>query len=268
MHETSAFLEAIYARYGYDLREYAMPSMSRRLQVALAKTGAADLGALQDHVLADPLAFASLLGDLTVRVSELFRDPEVFRVVRERVVPILRTYPLLNVWHAGCAAGEEAYSMAMLLQEEGLCERTQLYATDLSVPAIELAKEGVFPADDLVGITERHERTGAVTPFASHATIAYDRLAVAAALRRRILFFQHDLVSDYAFGTMHVVFCRNVLIYFGRELRLRVLRMLAQSVCVGGFLCLGTSERLPPELAGSFADFAPEAHLYRRREAP
>jgi chemotaxis protein methyltransferase CheR len=268
MRDASVFLEAIYAAYGYDLREYAVPSMTRRLQVALAKTGAPDLGALQDRVLADPLAFAAVLGDLTVRVSELFRDPEVFRVVRERVVPVLRTYPLLNVWHAGCATGEEAYSMAMLLQEERLLERTQLYATDLSVPAVERAKEGVFAAEDLAAIVERHARTGAVAPFASHATIAYDRLAVAAALRRRILFFQHDLVSDYAFGSMHVVFCRNVLIYFGRELRLRVLRMLAQSVCVGGFLCLGTSERLPPELAASFVDFAPEAHLYRRREAP
>jgi chemotaxis protein methyltransferase CheR len=268
MPETSAFLEAIYARYGYDLREYALPSMSRRLQVALAKTGVADLDALQDRVLADPLAFAAILDDLTVRVSELFRDPEVFRVVRERVAPVLRTYPLLNVWHAGCATGEEAYSMAMLLDEEGLLDRTQLYATDLIVPAIERAKEGVFSAEDLAGILERHTRTGAVTPFAGHATIAYDRLAVAAKLRRRILFFQHNLVSDYAFGTMQIVFCRNVLIYFGRELRLRVLRMFAKSVCVGGFLCLGTSERLPPELAGSFVEFAPEAHLYRRREAP
>jgi chemotaxis protein methyltransferase CheR len=219
-------------------------------------------------VLADPDVFANVLGDLTVRVSELFRDPEVYRVIRERVVPILRTYPVLNVWHAGCSTGEEAYSAAMLLEEEGLYERCQLYATDLSLPALARAKEGLYPADDLSGVVERHARTGAVESFGRHATIAYDSVAISSALRRRILFFQHDLVSDHAFGSMHLVFCRNVLIYFGRELRLRVLDKLAQSLFPGGFLCLGTSERLPPEMRSGFVEFDADAHLYRFRGQP
>jgi chemotaxis protein methyltransferase CheR len=266
--EVRLLLEAIYERYGYDLREYALPSMSRRVHAALARSGLSDLGALQHRALTDPETFARILADLTVHVTELFRDPDFYRTFREQVVPVLRTYPRLNVWHAGCATGEEAYSTAILLREEGLYDRCQLYATDLSAAALERAKEGVYAAKDLEAIAAAYRRAGGTASFESYATVAYDQIALKESLRSRILFFQHDLVSDYVFAEMQVVFCRNVLIYFGRALRERVLEKLARSLCPGGFLCLGSSERLPADARGPFVELAPEARIYRLRGAP
>jgi chemotaxis protein methyltransferase CheR len=266
--EVRLFLEAVHERYGYDLRDYALPSMSRRVHAALARSGLSDIGALQHRVLTDADAFALVLADLTVPVTELFRDPSFYRALRERVVPVLRTYPLLNVWHAGCATGEEAYSTAILLREEGLYGRCQLYATDLSQAALECAKEGVYSAKDLDAIVEGHRRAGGTGSFASHATVAYGRLALKESLRRRILFFQHDLVSDYVFAEMQLVLCRNVLIYFGRALRERVLEKLARSLCPGGFLCLGSSERLPVDALGPFVEVDADARIYRLRGTP
>jgi chemotaxis protein methyltransferase CheR len=221
--EIRLFLQAIAERWGYDLRGYAEPSLHRRVRAVLAASGAANLGELQHRVLHDRGAFTEALEGLTVRVTELFRDPEVYRALRSRVVPLLRTYPLLNVWHAGCATGEEAYSMAILLREEGLGDRTQIYATDLSPHAIDRAKDGVYAARDLLRFTKNHSDSGGRSELADWITAAYDGVAMREPLRRQILFFQHDLVADQAFGEMQVVFCRHVLIYFGAELRRQVL---------------------------------------------
>jgi len=261
--EVRLFLEAVNARYGYDLRGYASRSMGRRVHAALAKSGLPDLGALQHAVLVDPMLFARVLADLTVPVSDLFRDPGFFRAFRERVVPLLRTYPFFNIWHAGCATGEEAYSMAILLREEGLEERCQLYATDLSAPALAQAKEGVYRLRDLPAAEERYRSAGGRASLAAHATVAYGQLAMAESLRRRILFFQHSLVSDHVFAEMTVVLCRNVLIYFGRELRRQVLGKLEESLCPGGFLCFGASERLSGDASEAFGPFVSHARIYR-----
>jgi chemotaxis protein methyltransferase CheR len=266
--EVRLLLEAIYERYGYDLRGYAAASIGRRVHLALARSGLSDLGALQHRLLTDPDAFVRVLGDLTVQVTGLFRDPDFYRAIRERVVPMLRTYPLINVWLAGCATGEEAYSMAILLREEGLYERSQIYATDLSAAALERAKEGVFPAEDLAAIVDGYGRSGGGDTLEAHATVAYGQLAIKESLRRNILFFQHDLVSDHVFGEMQVVFCRNVLIYFGRALRDRVMRKLCESLCSGGFLCLGASERMAADGREPFSELAPNERIYRRTGAP
>jgi len=261
--EVRLFLEAIHARYGFDLRGYAPASIGRRVRLALTRSGLSDLGALQHAVLVDPSLFARVLSDLTVSVSELFRDPSFFRAFRERVVPTLRTYPFFNIWHAGCATGEEAYSMAMLMREEGLGERCQIYATDLSAAALDQAKQGVYRLDDLSGAEDRYRRAGGLATLEAHATAAYGHLAMAESLRRRILFFQHSLVGDHVFAEMTVVCCRNVLIYFGRDLRLAVLGKLEESLCEGGFLCLGPSERLPVDARAPFVPFAEEDRIYR-----
>jgi chemotaxis protein methyltransferase CheR len=261
--ETRLFLDAIYARYGYDLRDYTTRSITRRVRAALARSGLRHMGELQHRVLTDPGAFAQVLEDLTVRVSEIFRDPDFYRTFRERVTPILRTYPQLNVWHAGCATGEEAYSSAILLHEEGLYDRCQVYATDLSAQAIEQSKQGLYPAKNLPAVVESYRRAGGTSTFDRYATSAYDHIALNESLRRKILFFQHSLVSDHVFGEMHVIFCRNVLIYFGHDLRERVMEKFSQSLCPGGFLCLGTSERLPPEHRGRFTEFAANERIYR-----
>ena len=221
--------------------------------------------------MSDPAFFGNVLEDLTVRVSDMFRDPGFYRVFRERVVPLLRTYPLLNIWHGGCATGEEVYSLAILLTEEGLYDRTQIYATDLSPAALEQAKLGVYSASRLSGFAANYEQSGGESPFSNYYTAAYDRIAIRESLRRKILFFQHDLVSDQVFSEAHVIFCRNVLIYFAPDLRQGVLGKLADSVCPGGFLCLGSAERLSRasgKAGESFTAFAPDERIYRRLDVP
>ncbi len=264
--EIRLLLEAIHARYGYDLRDYASTSMRRRVLAALTKSGLGHLGELQHRILGDPEFFADVLEDLGVRVSEMFRDPSFYRTLRARVVPVLRTYPLLRVWHAGCATGEEVYASAILLSEEGLYERTQIYATDLSLQALEQAKQGIYSVEHLRTFTENYEKSGGISSFSNYYTAAYDRIALKESLRRNILFFQHNLVSDHVFGEMQVIFCRNVLIYFGQDLRNRVLDKFAQSLCSGGFLCLGSSERLPrSDTQKAFGEFAAEERIYRNQ---
>jgi len=266
--EHRLFLEAIRERYGYDFRDYAQPSMRRRVQVALAKSSLPDLGALQHRVLVDAEAFTRVLGDLTVQVSELYRDPDFYQAFREQVTPMLRTYPLLNIWHAGCATGEEVYSMATLLREEGVYDRCQIYATDLSTAALDRAKQGVYPTKDFPSIVERYRRAGGRTTLDDHATVAYDQIAFHESVRSRILFFQHDLVSDYVFAEMNVVVCRNVLIYLGRDLRGRVMHKLEQSLHGSGFLVLGSSERLPPLERAAYLEVAANERIYRRKGTP
>jgi chemotaxis protein methyltransferase CheR len=261
--EIHLLLEAIHARYGFDLREYAPSSMRRRVRAALARSGLEHLGALQHHILSDAAAFAGVLDDLTVRVTEMFRDPSFYRGVRERVLPILRTYPHLKIWHGGCASGEEAYATAILLSEEGLYERAQIYATDLNPGALEHARQGVYAADRFELFAENHARCGGNTPLSSYGTLAYGQFAMHESLKKNILFFQHDLVSDHVFGEMHVIFCRNVFIYFDVELRKRVVDKFTHSLYPGGFLCLGSGERLPSSAAFPFSEFAREERIYR-----
>jgi chemotaxis protein methyltransferase CheR len=262
--ETRLLLEAVYARYGYDLRGYAQHSMRRRVQAALARSGLAHLGELQHRLLHDASFFAQVIEDLTVRVSDMFRDPTFYRVFRAHVVPVLRTYPLLKIWHAGCATGEEAYATAIMLSEEGLYERSQIYATDLSPQALQHAKQGVYDADRLCTFEGNYVAAGGTSSFARYCTTAYGQLVMAETLRRNILFFQHNLVSDHVFGEMNAIFCRNVFIYFGPELRERVLEKFQQSLCAGGFLCLGSSEHLARTgKHGPFEDFAAAERIYR-----
>jgi chemotaxis protein methyltransferase CheR len=287
--EISDFLDDIYTRYGYDLRDYAAVSIRRRVRAVLARSGLRNLMELRRKVDDDPAFFASIVEHLTVRVSEMFRDPAFYRAFRSKVVPLLKTYPSLNIWHCGCASGEEVYSSAILLMEEGLYERSQIYATDLSAAAIEQARQGVYEAARLPLFAANYAQAGGTTDFSRYYTAAYGRIALGDSLRRKILFFQHDLVCDQVFSEMQVVFCRNVLIYFNHELRQRVIEKLRQSICHGGFLCLGSAERLssagqkrPPSphshgkgefadsalghvgRSGEFAEFAKEERIYRQ----
>jgi chemotaxis protein methyltransferase CheR len=265
--EIRLLLEAIHVKYGYDLRDYSEHSIRRRVLAALDRSGLGHLGELQHKILTDPEFFGTVLEGLTVQVSDMFRDPGFYNLLRTRVVPLLRTYPFLNVWHSGCATGEEAYSSAIVLYEEGLLDRTQIYATDISAKALEQAKQGVYPEEKLAAFSANYENSGGTSRFASYYTSAYNQVAIKELLRRKILFFQHDLVADHVFGEMHIIFCRNVLIYFRRDLRNRVLEKFSQSLCPGGFLCLGTSERLTHPDHKVFAEFAPEHQTYRYQGA-
>jgi chemotaxis protein methyltransferase CheR len=263
--EVRLVLEGIHARYGYDLRGFAPVPMRRRLQSVLGRYGARHMGELQHRILADRDFFFSILDELTVQVSDMFRDPDFYAAFRERVVPYLRTYPQLKIWHAGCAGGEEVYATAILLAEESLYARTQSYATDFSSRAVEGAREGVYPDSRAGSFAENYRRSGGTGTFESYFTRAYGRIAVNEPLRQNVVFFQHHLGADHALGEMHVVFCRNVLIYFGEELRQRVLSLFAECLPQGGFLCLGSKERLLGSAVSGFEGFAPDVAIYRRR---
>lgn len=262
--ELQRLLGAIEARYGFDLRQYSAPSLARRVAMLRVKHGLADIQAMEDRVLADPVFFASFIDYVMIRVSEFFRDPSFFLAFRRRVIPMLRTYPLLRIWHAGCATGEEVYSLAILLCEEGLYDRAQIYATDLSAEAIEHAKAGIYPGRHEARFAENHEKAGGSAAFSHYYRAAYDQLAVKESLKKNIVFFQHDLVSDHVFGQMQVVFCRNVLIYFGPELKTRVAGKLARSICHGGFLCLGNNEGMPKADDIRLAEHVARERIFRR----
>jgi len=263
--EIRLLLQAIQAKYGYHFVDYAEGSMRRRVRAALTRSGLSNLGELQHKILLDPNFFACVVDDLTVRVSEVFRDPPFFRVFRERVVPVLRTYPLLKIWHAGCASGEEVYTTAILLAEENLYERAQIYATDMSPKALELARAGVYAEERAPQFERNYLESGGTGRLGAYFSRAYGRMVVREALRRNVVFFQHDLASDQALGEMHVVFCRNVLIYFGSQLRERVVGTFAGCLDRSGFLCLGMNEGLSPLAKQSFADFAERERIFRRR---
>ncbi len=263
--ETRLFLEAICERYGYDLRGYEPDSIRRRVAAAVSRSGYANLAELQHHVLRAPALFATVVDQLTVNVSDMFRDPGFYRTFRERVVPVLRTYPQLKFWHAGCATGEEVYATTILLMEEGLYDRVQIYATDLSLSSLALAREGVYSEAQLTTFAENYRASGGSRCFEDYYSKAYGRIAMREGLKKNVVFFQHNLVSDYALGEMQVIFCRNVLFYFGAPLRKRVLQMFAGGLCRGGFLCLGGSEA-PPDSAGvPFVEFVGQKRIYRQR---
>lgn len=262
--EVRLLLEAIRARYGYDFLGYARPSMERRVRTALLHSGCAHLGELQHRLLADPAVFHRVVEDLTLKVSALFRDAAQFRFLRDEVFERLKSWPQLKVWHAGCAGGEEVYSFAMLLAEAGLLARTWLYATDLSPRALAHAREGIYRLERRAEVEAAFLEAGGTGALADHSTQAWGGLAVHESLKRNVLFFQHDLGSDHPFAECQLVFCRNVLIYFGPKLRQRALHCLQMSLAPGGFLALGSSERLAPhELGGHFVELDATHRVYR-----
>lgn len=262
--EQAQFLASIFERYGYDLRGYAPASMRRRIQAAVGRSGLSTVSELEARSLADPAFFATVVESLTVRVSSMFRDPPFYRTLATTVFSALRAFPRLNVWHAGCATGEEAYSTAILLADEGLYDRCQIYATDLSSVALEIAKLGVYPATTLPALAEGYLQAGGRSDLARYVTRAYGRVSIHGSLRRNILFLRHDLVGDHLFGQMDLILCRNVMIYFGRQLKARVVGKLGDSLRAGGFLCLGRSERLSLAAQGQFSELAADDRIYQK----
>jgi chemotaxis protein methyltransferase CheR len=264
--ELRLLVEAIFLKYHYDFRRYACASLKRRLTTAMARFGCATLSQVQDRVLHDPTFFPTLLDYLTVQVSEMFRDPAYFLALREKVVPLLRTYPSLKIWIAGCSTGEEAWSLAILLREEGLLERTLIYATDINPRALEAAEAGVYAIERIAGFTENHRRSGATTSLSDYYTAAYDRAVFDKSLREQIVFSDHSLATDSVFAEVQLVSCRNVLIYFTSELQERALGLFRDALCHKGFLGIGSKESLQFSRAvESFDPFEPRERIYRRK---
>jgi chemotaxis protein methyltransferase CheR len=259
-------LEAIYVRYGYDFRRYAMSSLRRRLTQALQATGYRSLSELQERILREPAVFHDLLLRLTVHVSEMFRDPPFFRMVRTAVVPLLETYPSLRVWIAGCSSGEEVYAYAILLREEGLLDRATIYASDISPSALRSAEAGIFDLARIAQFNESYLASGGRAALSDYYTVAYGSAVFDRSLRKNVVFTDHSLATDNVFAEVQLVSCRNVLIYFDRELQDRAIGLFHEALCPMGFLCLGARETVRfSSYADAFVAFRADERVFRKR---
>ena len=259
-------LEAIYARYHHDFRRYAEASLVRRVRSALVHFGIESVPQLTAKIINDPAMFDVLLRFLTAQVSDMFRDPTYYRALREKVFPALGTYPSIKVWVPGCATGEEAYSLAILLAEEGLLDRTLIYATDINAESLRAAEDGIYDVARFARFSEAYLAAGGKDSLSSYYTARYSSAVLDRALKRAILFSDHSLATDSAFAEVELISCRNVLIYFERELQDRAVGLLRDSLCRRGFLGLGIKETLRfSRHAASFAEVDRDNRIWQRR---
>ena len=242
--EIELLLEGMFRHYGFDFRSYAYASIRRRLWKRVEAEGLGSISDLQALVLHDSTAMDRLLLDLSISVTAMFRDPDFYRVFRQEVVPLLRTYPFIRIWHAGCSTGEEVYSAAIVLEEEGLLDRARIYATDINDRVLKQAKAGIFPLNRMQEYTENYINAGGQRSFSEYYTAMYDGALFSPSLTRNTVFSQHNLVTDRSFSEFHMVFCRNVLIYFDRALQDRVHSLFHDSLVMFGILALGSKESL------------------------
>lgn len=262
--ELKLLLEGIRIQYGYDFNHYAKPSLKRRLRLFLAKKELNHFSELLPLILHNKNIIAELILSLSVNVTEMYRTPEFFCDFKEKVIPLLKTYPFIKVWCAGCSTGEEAYSLAILLYESGLLGRTQIYATDFNSQSLQVAAKGIYSVDRVKHYSKKHQQVTQVSSLSDYYHAKYDSVRFKYYLRERITFSQHNLVIDHHFGEMNVVFCRNVLIYFDQQLQNRVLTVLKESLVPRGFLCLGFKESLfNTALSPFFEDFSGNTKIYR-----
>jgi chemotaxis protein methyltransferase CheR len=264
--ELNLFLEALFQRYGYDFRHYAEASVRRRVRHLLAKSGYSRISEMIPRLLLDEAFSQTAIHDFSITVTEMFRDPRFYCSIRQNVVPYLKTYPFIKVWLAGCATGEEVYSLAILLEEEGLYDRATIFATDLNEAVLEKAKEGIYALKDIRQYTTNYQKAGGARPFADYYHAQYESAIMDQSLKRNVTFASHNLVTDGVFGEMHLIFCRNVLIYFDKTLQNRVLRLFADSLNYGGFLCLGSKETLQfSDVAERFKVIDEREKIYQKR---
>jgi chemotaxis protein methyltransferase CheR len=263
--EVRLILEEIFHRYHYDFRSYSLASLKRRLSVACVQLQCANLTELRGRLLLENDFFAALLQFMTVQVSDMFRDPSFYLRMREQIVPVLRTYPSLKFWIAGCSTGEELYSFAILLREEGLLDRSMLYATDINPDALHKAEAGIYPIERVAVFSENHRASGGKTSLSAHYAAAYDSVAFDRGLRRNVVFADHSLATDSVFAEVHVVSCRNVLIYFDHALQERALGLMKDALVRRGFLGLGSRETLQfSSHAADFSELSPGERWYQK----
>lgn len=261
--EIQLLLQAIYLKYGYDFRNYAKASVKRRIHYRLQKDGLRSISELLYKVLYDEHFFGRFLLDLSINVTEMFRDPGFYRQVRAKVIPLLKDSSFLKIWHAGCSTGEEVYSMAIVLKEEGLYERSQIYATDMNEVVLKKAKHGIFNLHNLKQYTENYQKAGGRESFSDYYSAHYDHAVMEQALKKHVLFSDHNLATDGVFGEMNLIMCRNVLIYFDRDLQNRVIKLFHDSLTEGGILCLGSKESIRlTDYAGAFDDLVKDERIY------
>jgi chemotaxis protein methyltransferase CheR len=263
--EIDLLVQAIYRMYGFDFREYARSSLRRRIRNVVESEGTGTISALQDRVLHDHTCFDRVLPRLSVNVSAMFRDPSFFLTFRTEVVPLLRTYPFVRIWQAGCSTGEEAYSIAILLDEEGLYDRCRIYATDMNAAVLRAAKAGIYPLDAMQRYTSNYLQAGGTRAFSEYYTASYDHAMLHPALQRNILFTEHNLATDGAFNEFNVILCRNVMIYFTKPLQSRVHQLFYDSLVPFGILGIGSHETMRlTEYEHRYAAVSQGERLYKR----
>ena len=263
--EIELLLEGVYRHYGFDFRSYAYASIRRRLWKRVEGEGLRTISDLQARIFHDADSMERLLLDLSVNVTAMFRDPSFYQEFRQRVIPLLRTYPFIRIWHAGCSTGEEVFSMAILLEEEGLYDRARLYATDINDVVLQRAKQGIFPLERMQEYTDNYIKAGGARSFSEYYTAKYDGALFSPTLTRNIVFSQHNLVTDRSFSEFNVIFCRNVLIYFDKTLQHRVHKLFYDSLVTFGVLALGSKESLKfSQYEPCYEKLSPMEKLYRK----
>jgi len=263
--EVELFLNAVHRRYGQDFRNYSRVSMKRRIRGILAKSNRGAISELIPALLHDESFFETIVYDLSVTVTHMFRDPPFFTTLRERVIPYLKTYPFVRIWHAGCATGEEVYSLAIVLMEEGFYDRTTIFATDFNDLALSRAREGIYPLEMMREYTANYQSAGGTGSFAQYYRAGYDAAVLDSSLKKNITFANHNLVTDSIFSEVHLIVCRNVLIYFDRTLQNKVLKLFRDSLVRGGVLALGSKESMQfSEVAGDFKMLSQKWKIYQK----
>ncbi|OMF23464.1 chemotaxis protein CheR [Paenibacillus sp. FSL H8-0548] len=262
--EIGLLLEGIYSISGFDFRNYLRSSLQRRIKYRLSLEGLRTITALLEKVLHEPGFINKLLNDFSIKVTEMFRDPSFFAALRTEVIPSLRALPEIRIWHAGCATGEEVYSMAILLQEEGLLEKTKLYATDMNEYAIEIAKQGRFPLKRMQTFTKNYLKAGGTKEFSAYYTTDHDYALFHPDIKKNMTFAQHNLATDRSFNEFHLILCRNVLIYFDSDLQSRVHRLFFESLSQNGFLALGNMESIISNQKTHYNDINCSERIFRK----
>ena len=264
--EVKLLLEAIYLKYGYDFRNYSRASIKRRVAHRLSASGLKSISEMQHRLLYDTTFFETMLLDFSINVTEMFRDPSFYLALIRDVLPVLKTFPSLKIWNAGCSSGEEVYSMAILLQEEALYQRARLYATDFNEVILHTAKEGIFPVNYMRKYSANYLKAGGKQSLSDYYTARYDSAMMKRSLNKNMVFADHNLATDGVFGEMHLILCRNVLIYFDKDLQNRVFKLFRDSLCRGGFLCLGSKESIRfSEYAEDFENVVKGEVIYRKK---
>ncbi|MGB5824731.1 MAG: protein-glutamate O-methyltransferase CheR [Proteocatella sp.] len=263
--QISLFIEAIKMKYGYDFKDYSRAHIKRRIRNRLEKSDFKNIMELTHQVIISDVFFREVLLDFSINVTAMFRDPDFFKYLRINVIPMLESYPLIKIWHAGCSSGEEVYSMAIFLKECGLYDRCQIYATDFNSNIIDKAKAGIYSLEAIKEYTKNYNLAGGNQSFSDYYVAKYDNAILQVDLKRKIVFAEHNLVTDGSFGEMNLIICRNVMIYFEKTLQNRVNRLFMNSLVKGGYLCLGSKETLAfSDVAENFETLSEEFKVYRK----
>ena len=258
-------LEAIYQSYGYDFRDYAPASLKRRIRKCMNDLGVKTISAFQDKILHEKKSFTGFLNTVSIDVTSMFRDPDFFLAVKQKIFPMLKNLPFIRIWHAGCATGEEIYSLAILLKEEKLYDKARIYATDMNDVVLEKGKNGIFPLKNIQDYTKNYQNAGGENDFSRYYTAKYDHAVMNSSLKQNIVWAQHNLVTDGSFNEFDIVFCRNTMIYFNQPLQEHVHKLILDSLAIGGTLGLGKKESFhSSSFRDNYVDIDDKVKLFKR----